>query len=260
MPEHLNAIHLRLLENNPATGTHPRTTCCRCCEHLPDSLDVERWPQGLWGVAHKATLEHLIDQLHHHAAGHALLIKGTTGQGKTSLLDTGVEIAKTHGIAVARGRAPQGGGTFSLFEQVYRTLPAREGDALLGEVFDKGVLPVDRYAFYAAFHELLRTNGSLLLILDDLQFGDAPSIEFLLYLVHNALHLGDDPFTLILSYTIGSVPLHADIENSRMGPRAATAHRTGGRGTVLTLLVDDDDSRRLATWLHEESGGAPAQG
>ena len=122
------------------------------------------------------------------------------------------------------------------------------------------MLPVDRYAFYAAFHELLRTNGSLLLILDDLQFCDAPSIEFLLYLVHNALHLGDDPFVFILSYTIGSVPLHADIENSphlrvlELQPLTAPEVEE----LVLTLLVDDDDSRRLATWLHEESGGAPA--
>ena len=109
VPEHLNAICLRLLEKQPSDRYASAHHLLQMLgEHSsPDSLDVERWPPRAVGrVAHKATLEHLIDQLHHHAAGHALLIKGTTGQGKTSLLDTGVEIAKTHGIAVARGRAP----------------------------------------------------------------------------------------------------------------------------------------------------------
>ena len=263
VPMHLNAICMRLLQKRPADRYASANHLLQMLGEHPshDSLDVERWPPRAVGrTAQRATLEHLIEHLHSDSVGSALLIKGTTGQGKTSLLDAGAEFARTHGVTVARARAPQGGGTFSMFEQVYRALPTHDPDPRLVNVFDQGVLPVDRYAFYGAFHELLRAHGALLLILDDLQFCDAPSIEFLLYLVHNALHLGSDPFVFVLSQTIGGAPLHDDLANSPdlrvLELKPLTAPEV--EELILTLLTDNEDSRRLAAWLHEESGGAPA--
>ena len=98
VPEHLNEICMRLLRKQPsdryASAHHLLQMLGE--QPSPDSLDVERWPPRAVGrMAHKATLEHLIEQLHHHNTGHALLIKGTTGQGKTSLLDAGVTSQNT---------------------------------------------------------------------------------------------------------------------------------------------------------------------
>jgi DNA-binding SARP family transcriptional activator len=142
------------------------------------------------------------------AAARVVLVEGEPGIGKTRLLEELAAEARRRGAAVHWGHTFEGGATpaFWPWLPVVRALVARGGSAsaapelttLLERDNNGDAGPADRTRFRVleAVNALLSdaaTETPLVVVLDDLQWADLPSLELLTYA---ARELGDRPVLL----------------------------------------------------------------
>lgn len=201
-------------------------------------------------------------------AGRVALVAGQPGAGKSRLL---AEFAATVGGTVITGRAvlPERERPWSLCRTLLRgavesgvspkkVLPARSLAALaelLPELAapDAGS-PVDPETSRALLLEgsvrLLRATGRVLVLVDDLQWADASSLELLALLAARAENV-----SMVLAYRAGEVParLLSDLragnrpDEIRLGPLDATAiGRLAGDPVLAQLLVAETDRTPFA--------------
>jgi DNA-binding CsgD family transcriptional regulator len=138
-----------------------------------------------------------------HGVGAMVLIQGSAGTGKTTLLDA---VAGTSGGTVqvlrAWGHELEKGLAFGVVRQLFESLLNRDGEAERGGVFEGAAAlarPVlfgaprevgDHDGRFAAQHGLywlcanLATRRPIVLLIDDAHWADAPSIGWLSYLAH----------------------------------------------------------------------------
>jgi DNA-binding CsgD family transcriptional regulator len=148
-----------------------------------------------------ASLDGALSQVR-EGGGSVVLIEGPAGMGKTCLLDETVARARSSGVEVlmARGGELERGYAFGVARQLLEPSVARaapedrsellSGAARLAEpVFSASASPFHAGAeqSQAVLHGLywlvanLAERGPLLILIDDVQWSDAPSLRFLLY-------------------------------------------------------------------------------
>jgi DNA-binding CsgD family transcriptional regulator/tetratricopeptide (TPR) repeat protein len=152
-------------------------------------------------------------------SGGLLVLEGEAGIGKTSLLREAARHAHDHGFEVARatGHPIETALAFGVVRQLLEPLlatrsaqerarlaagPARAVVAMLDGAPAAGADELELvHAAYRLVGELARAGGSpLVLVVDDLQWGDRSSVMFLLYL---AQRLGGLPLVLLASVRRG---------------------------------------------------------
>jgi tetratricopeptide (TPR) repeat protein len=144
------------------------------------------------------------------AAARVVLVEGEPGIGKTRLVEELASRAASRGAAVHWGRAFEGGATPAMWPWLppLRALVGRPDDALpvapevaalIASDHDAGAAsPGDRtrYRLFDAVAGLIAARAAerpLMLVLDDLQWADLPSLELLTFL---AGQLSDEPVLL----------------------------------------------------------------
>ena len=217
---------------------------------------------------HVARLQAVFDGSLEHGSRLQLLV-GEPGIGKTRLAEELAAYARQQGAAVVWGRSFEGEGApgFWPWIQVFRGLvELPEGRTLLARhSSDLGLLVgesgtdagdpagTDPQAARARLHDSaccflagLAAARPLVIVLDDLQWADVPSLELLRFV---AAQLRDAPVVI--------VAIHRDVESH---PRSALAQTLGAlaheptvrRMTLEGLEVDD-----VARFLHQATGTQP---
>jgi hypothetical protein len=146
-----------------------------------------------------ALFEQLLEQAS-RAAGSTLVLHGPAGIGKTRLLGALADGAAPRGFSVLRAhgreleREMPFGVASQLFEPVLRRIPALDRAMLLEGVAEVGVhalglaggeRPADRFAAVHGLYWLCANLAELqpvVMVVDDLQWVDDPSLEWLAYL------------------------------------------------------------------------------
>lgn len=215
------------------------------------------FPSSLPLVGRAAELEELHALLDRAESGRAgtLILCGQSGVGKTRLLRTCAEEAERRDWQVAFGRAypVESGIPYAPFADallpLLRALPesaltslTRGGEAELGYLFpalrvegttrarpgdDPAELKTRLLWNLVQFLGRLSARSPLLLILEDLQWADASSLELLHFV---ARQIGSEPIALLASYNEGQRdlnPLLRTTEQSLVGLGAARVHRVG---------------------------------
>ena len=171
-----------------------------------------RW-SGSPLVGREAELSRLVERLDDAAAGHGglVLLGGESGVGKTRLCEDVMREGKARGFLALAGHCHEGGSTpygpfVELFEQLLRAMPDDQLRDLLGTdaaelamLVPKAHRFVDdvassaprepdqqRRALFSAIADILRrlaTHQPLVLLLDDLHWGDDATIALLQHIV-----------------------------------------------------------------------------
>jgi DNA-binding CsgD family transcriptional regulator len=211
-------------------------------------------------------------------AGRVVLVEGDPGVGKTALLATAAELAAASGLSVlrARGGELETAGGFGvvqqLLERAFVGTGADRRDQLLSGAAAQAAaplgltpagLPMDpaqaRHGLYWLLANLAEA-GPLALLVDDAQWADQPSLDWLLYLTRRLERL---PVLVVLARApgepssgqalLGALAVEPVAETippaalSEAGTAAALVALDGG-GTV---------SESFARALHEWTGGNP---
>jgi DNA-binding CsgD family transcriptional regulator len=214
------------------------------------------------------------------AAGSVVLVDGPAGIGKTRLLDEACDRARAAGLEAltARGGELERAYAFGVVRQllesrVARASPEDRGELLSGAaVLAEAVFSAPAPASLAGtdtpqtvLHGLywlvanLAERSPLLLVVDDVQWTDGPSLRFLLYL---ARRLSGMPVALVLAVRSGEVSaepellralrLEADppvLEPEPLSPEATK--------TLTVVRLGHDVPEALARACHEATRGNP---
>ena len=223
--------------------------------------------------------------------GSLLLIAGEPGIGKTTLLEALERQARHRGVPVHAGRSPAATGApaFWPWVQVVESLAAGLDDDALKKACTGAARPVallsatvaertgravpllgddpqtQRFLLYEAVSAFIRQAGRAtptVITLDDVHWADQPSLELVSYLTPS---LATQPILLVAAYR--------DLPNERTEALEATlatvfredvAHEMSlagigrdGVADLLTALMGESLPARLATALHERTGGNP---
>jgi DNA-binding CsgD family transcriptional regulator len=214
--------------------------------------------------------------------GGLLVIVGPAGIGKTALLRAATAQAKPAGmrVAAARARELESGFSFGvvrqLFEPVLSAAGQSERDVLLAGAARRAAIALDAIQndgapladndpSFAVIHGLywLAVNASstvpLIISIDDLQWADPPSLEFLLYLADRLAGL---PIGLLASWRLGEAGSNADriarLEHIANGGVVRPAPLS--RAAVQDLMSGQFGQRpheRFTEACHEAAGGNP---
>jgi predicted ATPase len=232
-------------------------------------------------VGRRADLEHLVDQLADAGEGRGgmVLVSGEAGIGKTRLLQALAAEASTAGVAVQWGRCWEGDGApaFWPWIQVLRALAHGLADDALRDALGPygadvarvlpelhGRLPdlppapqlspeAARFRVWDAVSTFLLatarfSRGGLLLMLDDLQWADEPSLLLLRFL---APALVDAPVLLAGGYR--------DEESTADGPLAATLDALQRSGVATFSPLRGLAESEVAELVGAVGGGALMQ-
>lgn len=277
LPDHLSDACLRLLAKAPSDRFASASHLLHYIKQgAPISTDIKggRWPLRTVGRAGElALLREAISALQGGQGG-VLLLEGLAGSGKTRLIDDVSAHARGRGLPVFTGVCRRGGGrAFSGFAQLYDSLQA-DGRAkpaeILGRVFSaeeetSGAAPVERYAAFAAFLELVRAQGPAVVVLENLQRADASSLALTEYLVRNMLGLAKDPVLFVLSRwpvadgpdALGSLlsgeTTGVPAKRIPLGPLDVAAVED----LLLSIVPGDRSAAALARRVHREGEGNP---
>src|SRR4051812_17956140 len=154
--------------------------------------------------------------------GGLVLVEGPPGLGKSALLERAAGLARERGLVGLRGRGHElgravGWGVVRALREAGRAAlpefgreglrggPARPGRVLFGSGEDAADAPASEAGF-AIMHALywllvrLAERAPLLVVVDDAQWVDEPSLRFLVYLV---ARLSDQPIALVVAARAG---------------------------------------------------------
>jgi tetratricopeptide (TPR) repeat protein len=277
LPEHLDEACLRLLAKSPADRFASADHLLHFVKRgAPISADVRggRWPHRTVGRASElALLREAVSALQGGKGG-VLLLEGPAGSGKTRLVDDISQHAEGRSLPVFTGVCSRSAGrAFSGYSQLYESLVAQGRVApaeVLGRVFDaqevgSSSAPVERYAAFAAFLELVRGQGPAVVVLENLQRADASSLALTEYLVRNMLGLASDPVLFLLSrwpVSDGPDPLASlvsgestgvPVQRVALGPLGVPAVED----LLLSIVPGDRRAGDLARRVHREGAGNP---
>ncbi len=140
--------------------------------------------------------------------GQVVLVSGEPGIGKTRLAHELTAVAEANGVLACWGRAVQDDGSPSYwpFRQVLKLLarlhapgPLAGDLSLLVPEFGDGpaMSPGERFQVFEAVTEYLTGVGKVLIVLDDLQWADPPTVQLL---VHLARAIRSAPVMILVTY------------------------------------------------------------
>jgi DNA-binding CsgD family transcriptional regulator len=173
-------------------------------------------------------------------AGTVVVVEGVAGIGKSALLAAVGARAQSRGLEVLRARGSEFeaeiafGVARQLFEPMWRAASAKEREGLLDGIARVGARalglaagepPADRFAAIHGLYWLCANRaerGPLVVLIDDVQWVDDPSLAWLGYLARRA---GDLALVLVLGLRSGDPG----------GERADLAGLVGDRGERITL-------------------------
>ena len=222
-----------------------------------------------------------VDRVFHRVgaarAGGVVIVEGPAGIGKSELLAAVRANAQAHGFGVLRARGSEFeeeiafGIARQLFEPMLRAASAVERRRLLGGVarvgaralgLEAGEPPADRFAAIHGVFWLCANRaerGPLLVVVDDVQWADDPSLAWLGYLTRR---VGDLALGLVLGLRSGEpggeraelAGLVGDSEVQRMalGPLSAAAV-----AAIVRSQLDADADEPFCAVVGELSGGNP---
>ncbi len=262
VPEHLEGVCLRLLEKAPSARF-------ASAWHLLHTLgDVEtgdepegRFPPRTVGrTAIKSRLREAIDEVATGRAGHAVLLSGPMGIGKTRLLDVATLHAQRLGLPVATGRCRAADRPFAPFSAIYRELRPDGGNPILDQLLQGNDARVERYSILTAFKDLVVARAPIMLVLDDVDRADPASVELLLYLVRNTLELATDPVLFALGLDSAETRIRAQIESLHaVGTIEVPALEPAEvEELVVGVLGSSPATLALAARIQGEGNGSPA--
>jgi DNA-binding CsgD family transcriptional regulator len=207
--------------------------------------------------AEQRELDLLIQRARAGTSG-AVLLRGEPGIGKTALLGYAAERADSMRILRATGIEAEAelafGGLYALLRPLADRLDAQPDRyaALLAALGleDHGMAP-GRLAVSVATHELLVTTAEqqpLLLLLDDLQWLDRPSIDALAFAIRR---LGDDAIACVLAGRPDSLAIAGVSVRDLTGLSPLAARQ------LVEAVTGQVPAAEVATLLHTETGGNP---
>ena len=208
LPDAIGPLIRQLLDKDPAQRPDSaeailRDLARRCA--LPIAADVRAYRDSFLHGAElsgrDSELATLRAALSAAMAGHgsALLVGGESGVGKSRLLEELRCHALTAGFWVLRGQASEGGGAYHLWREVLKLialqhdLPDGEASVLanfipdLGALLQRAIPPLldddlqalRRRVARTLHHVLMQISQPTLILLEDLQWADAESLELL---------------------------------------------------------------------------------
>jgi DNA-binding CsgD family transcriptional regulator len=210
-------------------------------------------------------------------SGAVIVVEGAAGIGKSELLAAVGAGAQAHGLEVLRARGSEFeaemafGVARQLFEQMLRGASPGERRRLLAGVaqvgaralgVEAGAPPADRFA---AIHGLFwlcanrAERGPLVVVVDDVQWADGPSLAWLGYL---ARRVRDLALLLVLGLRSGErgadrgelVQLvgDRDVEQVALGPLSPSAV-----GAIVRAQLDEEADEPFCAACNELTGGNP---
>jgi DNA-binding CsgD family transcriptional regulator len=210
-------------------------------------------------------------------AGRLVLVEADPGVGKTALLAAAAEIAATQGLAVlgARGGELEAAGGFGVVQQLLERSVVRadpeERERLLAGAAALAAAPLGLAAARApldptqARHGLywllaaLTERGPLALLVDDAQWADLPSLDWLLYLARRLERL---PVLVVVARAPGestaarplleALAVEPVAETIRLGPLSEA-----GTAAALAALDGGTPASEFVHACHELTGGNP---
>ncbi len=225
-----------------------------------------------------AALKSALDQLSEAGRGAAIWVQGPPGIGKTALLQAAEELGEEGGVAVLRaaGAETEAGFPFELVRQLFAPLVvslderldralAEPPGALAASILRLGGASAAPEPVYAALFGLtaalaqLARERPLLVALDDLQWADADSLRFVVYLARRCRHL---PVLLLIASH------EPEVWRERGAPYADDLGRVSslvrpapiGEEAVKELAKDsfgEDPPAGFAAALRARTGGNP---
>jgi hypothetical protein len=214
--------------------------------------------------------------------GKAVLVHGTTGVGRTALLDQVAREAQLAGATVLRAQGGAQVGPFAVALSLTRAALAVQPEIARAAGVSDSLLPelsgeqrefrprlVRTPAELADFHarklsaiqgclsELSR-DQPLVILVDDLQRADAESVAVLASL---AQEVDKQQLLLLMALPDGSVRAGAaaKLDETATKIRLAVLGRDDVVELVTAIFGGVANSRRLALWLYTQSGGNPAR-
>ena len=203
----------------------------------------------------------------------ALVIEGTAGIGKSTLLDAAVDAARNRSVGVLRCGPGDHESRLSfaalrdLLEHAYdetaAKLPAPQRRALAVALLrEEPEAPLDRGAVSAAFLTLLRERsriGRVLVVVDDVQWLDRPTAAALEFAIRR---LRDEPVGLVLALRSdgsGQVALGLDraLSPERMQRITLGPLSLGALQAMFRARLGRSWPRPLLRRIHENSAGNP---
>jgi len=214
-------------------------------------------------------------------SGRAAVIEGAPGIGKSSVLTAALAQAEAAWFDTTRARASELERDFAfglvrqLFEpRIAKANPklrdelfagaARHAAALLGsdDLPDEGSPPEASHAVLHGLYWLtvnLASEGPLALVVDDLHWGDAPSLRFLAYLVNR---LEDLPVLVVMAARPFEPGAETDLIDELASDPAARVIRPGPlgpdavRGMIGAAMAEDPDPSFCGA-CRDATGGNP---
>ncbi len=211
--------------------------------------------------------------------GRFVIVYGPSGIGRSSLVEAALLDARTRGLAVleARGSELERGYGFGVVRQLLEARvagsSAREQRTLLGSSGPAaesalGIGGLDVRAESSGFDQIealhrlvgrLADDTPLLLAVDDLQWCDRPSLDFLCFVGHRTTQL---PVTVVAAWRRGEPGVKAGRLQALAGmPQTffltpAPLSRAGVRA-VLARETGTEPSEEAVDAAHEQTGGQP---
>ena len=210
-------------------------------------------------------------------AGGVVIVEGPAGIGKSELLAAVRANAQAHGFGVLRGRGSEFeqeiafGIARQLFEPMLRAASAGERRRLLGGVarvgaralgLEAGEPPADRFAAIHGLYWLCANRaerGPLMVLVDDVQWVDDPSLAWLGYV---ARRVGDLALLLVLGLRsgdpcgergeLGGLVSDGGVERVALGPLSAA-----GVAAIVRAQLEEEADEAFCAACSELSGGNP---
>ncbi|MCE7012127.1 AAA family ATPase [Kibdelosporangium philippinense] len=203
--------------------------------------------------------------------GQVVLVSGEPGIGKTRLASELTTAAEANGVLTCWGRAVQDDGSPSYwpFRQVLKLLArlyapgqlAGDLSLLVPEFGDAPAMsPGERFRVFEAVTEYLTGVGKVLIVLDDLQWADPPTVQLL---VHLARAIGSAPVMILVTYRDTEVPpaLSAALASLAREETVSRIRLTGLSeaevAVQLTSLTGATVEEDLAAAVSRRTGGNP---